>query len=149
MKICHFSLYSLKGFALIRQITNNECLRGNATRISQYLSILVSNDPYCYLSSKKLVWLNLLLKFDVFKFSYISAFFQKILNLTYDLSIIPRIGVTSSTKKMTPEQKTPIVWSQYYLWQKSLFVNFLILKIPDPWWNPDFTKFLPVMHFQI
>ena len=29
------------------------------------------------------------------------------------------------------------------------FVNFLILKIPDLWWNPDFTKFLPVMHFQI
>ena len=30
---------------MIRQITNNECLRGNATRISQYLSILVSRNP--------------------------------------------------------------------------------------------------------
>ena len=42
---------SLRGFALKRQITNNECLKGNATRISQYLPILVS---CCCLSSKKL-----------------------------------------------------------------------------------------------
>ena len=55
-----FLYWSLKGTALIRQITNNECLRDNATIISQYLSILVSRDP-CYLSSKKLVWFNFLL----------------------------------------------------------------------------------------
>ena len=27
------------------------------------------------------------------------------------------------------------------------FFGFFILKIPDPCRNPDFTKFLPVMHF--
>ena len=40
-----FLYWSLKGTALIRQITNNECQRGIATRISQSLSILVSRDP--------------------------------------------------------------------------------------------------------
>ena len=42
-KSCRFVIFlyqSLKVTALIRQITNKECLRGNATRISQYLSIL-------------------------------------------------------------------------------------------------------------
>ena len=48
-------IQSLKGTALIRQITNNECLRGNVTRISQFISIFVSRDPCFYLSSKKLV----------------------------------------------------------------------------------------------
>ena len=42
-------------------MTINECLRGNATRISQFLSILVSREPCCYLSSKKLAWINFLL----------------------------------------------------------------------------------------
>ena len=46
---------------MIRQVTNNGCLRDNATRISQSLSILISHDPCCYLSSKKLVWFNFLL----------------------------------------------------------------------------------------
>ena len=56
-----FLYWSLKGTVLVRQITNNECLRDIATRISQFLSILVSRDPYCYLSIKKLVWFNFLL----------------------------------------------------------------------------------------
>ena len=55
-----FLYWSLKGTALICQITNNECLRGNATKMSQFLSILVSRDPCCYLSSKKLAWINCL-----------------------------------------------------------------------------------------
>ena len=55
---------------------NNECLKSNATRISQSLSILVSHDPCCYLSSKKLVWFNFQLKFQGFKFSYKSVFFK-------------------------------------------------------------------------
>ena len=33
----------------------NECLRGNAKRINQFLSILVSGDRCCYPPSKKLV----------------------------------------------------------------------------------------------
>ena len=61
MKIFIFLYWSLKVTALILQITNNECLRGNATRISQFLSIFASHDPYFYLSSKKLVWFNILL----------------------------------------------------------------------------------------
>ena len=44
----------LKDTVLIRQITNNECLRGIATRISQFPSIFVSRDPCCFLSSEKL-----------------------------------------------------------------------------------------------
>ena len=51
----------LKGTVLIRQITNNECLRGIATRINQFLSIFVSRDPCFHLSSKKLALFNFLL----------------------------------------------------------------------------------------
>ena len=53
-----FLYWSLKGTVLIRQITNNECLRNLATKISQFLSILVSRAPCCYPQSKKLVWFN-------------------------------------------------------------------------------------------
>ena len=70
----------LKGTALIFQITNKECLRSNITRISQSLSILVSCDPCCYLSSKKNGLIQLL-KFQGFKFSYTSAFFKDFLTL--------------------------------------------------------------------
>ena len=40
-----FRFWSLKFAALIREITNNECLKGSITRISQFLSILVSRNP--------------------------------------------------------------------------------------------------------
>ena len=80
-----FLYWSREGTVLIHQVTNNKCLRNIATKISQSLSILVSRDPCCCLSSKKLVWLNFLLKFQVFKFSYTSAFFQKFWNLAYYL----------------------------------------------------------------
>ena len=50
-----FLYWSLKGTASMCQITNNECLRGSTTRISQSLSILVSHNPCCYFSSKKQV----------------------------------------------------------------------------------------------
>ena len=52
LKIFCFSLLSFKVIALILQITNNECLRGIATRTSQFLSILVLCDPCCYLPIK-------------------------------------------------------------------------------------------------
>ena len=56
-----FLYKSLEGTALILQITNSECLRGNATRINQFLPIPVSRDPCCYFSSEKLVWSSFLL----------------------------------------------------------------------------------------
>ena len=56
-----FLYWRLKCTALIRQVTNNKCLRGIATRISQSLSVLVSCDPCCYLSSEKLTWSSFLL----------------------------------------------------------------------------------------
>ena len=47
-----FLYWSIKVTASIREITNNECLRCNTTRLSQFLSILVSRDPSCYLKAK-------------------------------------------------------------------------------------------------
>ena len=54
---------------------------------------------------------------------------------------------TFSSKKMAPEQKMLVIWSQDCWGQKSLFFSFIISQILNPCRNPDFTKFLPVMHF--
>ena len=56
-----FLYWSPKFTTLERQITNNECLRGKATRIYQFILILVSRDPCSYFSSEKLALFNFLL----------------------------------------------------------------------------------------
>ena len=53
-----FLYWSRKGTVLIHQTTNSKCLRNIATRISQFLSVLVSRDPCFYFPSKKLVRFN-------------------------------------------------------------------------------------------
>ena len=86
-------------------------------------------------------------KFSIFLLQVL--FFRNFRTLPMICKLSPVEVSLFQRKKMAPEQKMLIIWSQGCSGQKTLFVDFLILKIPHPWWNPDFTKFLPVMHFQI
>ena len=144
-----FFIKVVKVLLLIRQVTNNECMRGNETIISQYLSFLVSRDPCCCLSSKKLIWLNFLLKFQVFKFSYASAFFKNFWTLPMICKYSPVEVSLFQRKKWSQNRKRLLFGVRVAKGKKIFLLAFLISKIPDLWWNPDFTKFLPVMHFQI
>ena len=79
---------------MIQQITNNECLRDLATRISQFLSIFVSRDPCCYLQVKS--WSDSTFQFCTLGTSFNPAKRESSLlsgkNTTFsELSPIPRI----------------------------------------------------------
>ena len=105
---------------MIRQITNNECLKGNATRISQCISILVSRDPCCCLSSKKLVWLNFLLKFQVFKFSYAIAFFKNFQTLPMICKLSP-VEVSLFQRKKRPPNRKRLLFGVWVAKGKKVF----------------------------
>ena len=54
-----FLYLSLKGTAFILQITNNQCLRGNVTRINQFLSIPSQNLVVTYMGIDRNSYQNL------------------------------------------------------------------------------------------
>ena len=118
-------------------------MKGNATRINESLSILLSRYPCCYLwSDSAFTW-----SFKVSSFLMKSAFFKHF-RTSCMMSKLSSIEVWLFQRKKWPQnRKVLLFWVRVANSKLVFFLSFLMLKIPDPCRNPDFTKFLPVIHF--